>query len=160
MNVDQHEPVSSSRGTRRRGFLLGLVALFAIGGVVGLDLDTAHAASNPVVSIDGLGSFEVLSYSWGSASTGSGQSGPNSKVHDLSFVKVVDGFSPALFSAVVNGQQFSTASITVAGKNGKPVRYEMTDVLITSITVGSATPTGDLTENVSLQFASVKAAHR
>ena len=160
MNVDHHESESSSRGTRRRGFLLGLVALFAIGGVLRLDVGTAQAASDPVVSIDGLGTFSVLSYSWGSTNTGSGQSGPISKVHDLSFVKVLDTFSPALSAAVASGQEFATASITVDGKNGKPIRYEMTGVFITSVTVGSSTPTGDVTENVSLHFASVKTAHR
>ena len=113
---------------------------------------------NPVVVIDGVGQFEVLSYSWGSGTSQAGT--PNSKVHDLSFTKYVDSISPALSAAVASGQDFATASITVSGKNGKLVRYEMTAVIISAYSVGSGTPTGNVTENVSLSFVSVKAVHR
>jgi len=159
MNVDHHVSESAKRGTRRRSVLAGVLAVAAVVSMLGVGVDSAQAASNPSVTIDGLGTFSVLSYSWGSTS-GSGQSGPNSKVRDLSFVKLVDGLSPALSSAVASGQTFATASITIDSKNGKPTRYEMTSVLITAVSVGSSTPTGDVTENVSLHFTSVKAVHR
>jgi type VI protein secretion system component Hcp len=63
-----------------------------------------------------------------------------------------------LSTAAASGQVFSSASITVAGKNGKLVRYEMTNVFVSAYSLGSGTPTA--TENVSLRFASVKAVHR
>jgi type VI protein secretion system component Hcp len=159
MNLDHHESEGASRGSRRRHLLLCVVAVLATGGVLGLELDYARAESNPVVVIDGLGQFEVLSYSWGSSSSGAAQSGaPSSKVQDLSFTKNVDGVSSALSTAAASGQVFSSASITVAGKNGKLVRYEMTNVFVSAYSLGSGTPTA--TENVSLRFASVKAVHR
>jgi len=158
MNLDHHQTEGAPRSMRRRNFLLGVVAVVALTGVLGLDVGVARADANPVVVIDGVGQFEVLSYSWGSGTSPAGT--PNSKVHDLSFTKYVDSFSPALSSAVASGQVFATASISVVGKNGKVVRYEMTTVLITAYSVGSGTPTGDVTENVSLTFVSVKAVHR
>ena len=85
---------------------------------------------------------------------------PNSKVHDLSFTRYVDSLSPALSAAAASGQVFATASITVLGKNGKVVRYEMTAVFVSAYSIGSGTPTGNVTENVSLTFVSVKAVHR
>ena len=157
MDLD-HQSERASRSMRRRNFLLGVVAIVTFGGLLGLDVGAARAASNPLVVIDGVGQFEVLSYSWG---TGTSQAGtPTSKVHDLSFTKYVDAFSPALIAAVAGGKPFATASITVVGKNGKAVRYEMTNVLVSAYSVGSGTPTGDVTENVSLRFVSVKAVHR
>jgi type VI protein secretion system component Hcp len=65
-----------------------------------------------------------------------------------------------LSAAAASGQVFATASITVVGKNGKLVRYEMTAAFVSAYSVGSGTPTGNVTENVTLTFASVKAAHR
>jgi type VI protein secretion system component Hcp len=159
MNLDHHQSERASRSMRRRNFVLGVVAIVAFTGMLGVDVGVARADSNPVVVIDGVGQFEVLSYSWGSSS-GTSQAGPISKVHDLSFTKYVDSFSPALSSAVAGGQVFTTGSITVMGKNGKPVRYEMTAVLVSAYSLGSGTPNGNVTENVTLTFASVKAAHR
>jgi type VI protein secretion system component Hcp len=161
MNLDHHQSDGASRSVPRRNFLLGLVAVVAFGGMLGVDVGVARADSNPVVVIDGVGQFEIVSYSWGSTSAGTSQTGaPNSKVHDLSFTKYVDSFSAALSTAAVSGQVFTTGSITVVGKNGKAVRYEMTAVLVSAYSVGSGTPTGNVTENVSLTFASVKAVHR
>ena len=160
MNFDHHESGGASRSMRRRNFLLGVVAVATFGGMLGLDVGVARADSNPLVVIDGVGQFEVVSYSWGSTSGISQSGAPNSKVHDLSFTKYVDSFSPALSAAVASGQAFATASITVLGKNGKVVRYEMTAVFVSAYSVGSGTPTGNVTENVSLRFVSVKAVHR
>ena len=161
MNLDDHQSEGASRSMRRRNFLVGVVAVVAFGGMLGLDVGVARADSNPVVVIDGVGQFEVVSYSWGSTSSGTSQAGtPNSKVHDLSFTKYVDSISPALSTAAASGQVFATASITVVGKNGKVIRYEMTAVFVSAYSVGSGTPTGNVTENVSLRFVSVKAVHR
>jgi type VI protein secretion system component Hcp len=161
MNLDHHESEGAPRSMRRRNFLLGVVAVVAFGGMLGLDVGVARADSNPLVVIDGVGQFEVLSYSWGSTSSAISQSGaPNSKVHDLSFTKYVDSISPTLSAAAASGQVFATASITVVGKNGKLVRYEMTAAFVSAYSVGSGTPTGNVTENVTLTFANVKAAHR
>lgn len=159
MNLDHHQLEGASRSMRRRNFLLGVVAIVAFSGMLGLDVGVTRADSNPVVVIDGVGQFEVLSYSWGSSS-GASQAGPISKVHDLSFTKYVDSISPTLSAAVAGGQVFTTASITVMGKNGKLVRYEMTAVFISTYSLGSGTPNGNVTENVTLSFASLKAVHR
>jgi hypothetical protein len=157
MDLDHHQSERASRSMRRRNFLLGVVAVVTFGGLLGLDVGAARADSIPFVVIDGVGQFEVLSYSWGAGTSPAGT--PNSKVHDLSFTKYLDAISPALSAAVENGQFFTTASITVVGKNGKVVRYEMTNVFVSAYSVGSGTPTGNVTENVSLTFVSVKAVH-
>ena len=159
MNPDHHQSEVASRSTPRRNFLLGVVALVAFSGVLGLDVGVTRADLSSVVVIEGVGQFEVLSYSWGS-SAGTSQAGPISKVHDLSFTKYVDSFSPALSTAVASGQVFTTGSITVMGKNVKLVRYEMTAVFVSAYSLGSGTPNGNVTENVTLSFASVKAVHR
>jgi type VI protein secretion system component Hcp len=160
MNLDHHQSEGAPPKMRRRNFLLGVVAVVAFGGMLGLDVGVARAASNPVVVIDGVGQFEVLSYSWGSTSSGLQSGTPNSKVHELSFTRYLDGLSPALSTAAASGEVFTTASITVVGKNGKPVRYEMTAAFVSAYSLGSGTPTGDVTENVTLTFASVKAVRR
>jgi type VI protein secretion system component Hcp len=129
----------------RRDVLLGIAGLVAAGVLV--DLDVARAASNGVVAIDGIGQFDIISYSWGSGSV-------NSKTRDLSFVKDLDAYSSELATAAASGQVFAAASLTVAGKNGKSVRYDMTDVLVSSYSVSG------VTESVTLHFASLKTARR
>ena len=144
--------------TTRRGFLRGAAAVLAVGGVVAANVGVAQAApAGPIVGeIIGIGRFVVLSYSWGSSTGGATQQGgPTKKVDEVTFVKEIDGLSTALITAVASGDHFATASITVPGKNGKSVRYEMTDVLASGYSVDQGT-----TERVTLSFASAKTVRR
>jgi type VI protein secretion system component Hcp len=155
--VERHRPEKNPRPyrLRRRQVLVGVAALV---GLIGLDGGVARALANPTMAIDSIGSFEILSYSWQSSSGSTQGVVKESKADGISFTKEVDEFSTALSSAVASGTSFASASLTVTGKNGKPIRYEMTDVLITSYLSNAGTPTP--TETITLQFSSLKVVRR
>lgn len=108
--------------------------------------------------------IDVLSWNWGMSNIGSahalGGSGTGKvSVNDLTFTKYVDKSSPDLMLACCNGKHFDTALLTVRKAGEKPVEYlkiTMTEVLIASIGTGGSGGEDRLTENVSLNFATVK----
>ncbi|MET0383304.1 MAG: type VI secretion system tube protein Hcp [Burkholderiaceae bacterium] len=110
------------------------------------------------------GEIDVLAWSWGMSNSGSAHVGGGAgagkvNVQDLSFTKYVDKSSPDLFLATCNGKHYGVATLIVRKAGEKPLEYlkiTMTEVLITSISTGGSGGEDRLTENVTLNFASVK----
>jgi type VI secretion system secreted protein Hcp len=107
--------------------------------------------------------IEVLAWSWGvsqsgTMSHGGGSSAGKASFQDFTFTHHIDKASPLLLKACATGQHIKDATITVrkAGKN--PQEYlviKMTDVLVTSVSLGLAAESAVTGESVSLQFAKV-----
>ena len=138
---------------------LRLVVLAALLVFVPLQADD----KSPVVmtlDIEGIGAFEVSSFSWGvdqSVGAPGGGGGAGKVVNrELVVKKAVDKASVALFKACATGQHFKTAILTVrkAGKGQQEyLIVKMSDVLVTSYSVG-----GELiapSDSVSVQAAAV-----
>jgi type VI secretion system secreted protein Hcp len=111
--------------------------------------------------------IEVLSFSWGVSNAGSmgyGTGGGEGKAtfHDLSFTHKVDKASPVLMQACATGVHLKDATIThrKAGKGQQEfLVIKMNDVIITSVTHGSAGGDG-ASENVSIAFAKVAVEYK
>jgi len=124
-----------------------------IGALKGESLDKTHA-----------GEIDVLAWSWGMSNSGSAHMGGGAgagkvNVQDLSLTKYIDKSSPDLMLAACNGKHFDSALLTVRKAGEKPLEYlkiTMTTVLITSVSTGGSGGEDRLTENVTLNFASVK----
>ncbi len=125
-----------------------------LGDIEGESQDNTHA-----------GEIEVLAWSWGMSQSGtmhSGTGGGGGKVHvqDLSVTKFIDTATSNLLTACSKGTQYDKAILTVRKAGGdKPLEYvviTMKDVIITSLSTGGSGGEDRLTENVSLNFASVQ----
>jgi len=108
--------------------------------------------------------IDVLTWNWGMSNSGSAHvlgGGGTGKVsvHDLTLTKYTDKSSPDLMLACCNGKHFENAVLTLRKAGEKPLEYlkiQMTEVLITSISTGGSGGDNRPTENVSLNFATVK----
>jgi type VI secretion system secreted protein Hcp len=77
----------------------------------------------------------------------------------MSITKYVDNASPKLQLFCCNGKHLDEAVLVVRKAGGKALEYikvTMTDVIVTSISTGGSGGEDRLTENVSLNFATVK----
>lgn len=112
--------------------------------------------------------IDVLAWSWGLSSSGSmhmGGGGGSGKANyqDLSITKYVDVSSPVLMLYCADGNHFAKATLIVRKAGKKPLEYlivKMKDVIITSVSTGGSGGEDRLTENVSLNFASVEVGYR
>jgi type VI secretion system secreted protein Hcp len=103
------------------------------------------------------GEIEVLSWSWGASQVSSG-SGAHSASRpcsqDISFTKYFDKASPRLMSAVVMGTLIPKAVLTArkSGSQQQFLKFELTNVMVTSYHTGGSG--GDVlpTEQISMQF--------
>ena len=110
------------------------------------------------------GEIDVLAWSWGvsnsgSAHVGGGAGAGKANVQDLSFTKYLDKSTPDLMLSACNGKHYDNALLTVRKAGEKPLEYlkiTMTEVLVTSVSQGGSGGEDRLTENVTLNFASVK----
>lgn len=119
-------------------------------------------------SIDGdaelTGSIDILAWSWGMSQSGTTHAGPGAgagkvNVQDLSCTKYVDKASPKLQLFCCNGKHLTEAVLTVRKAGENPVKYikiTMSDLIITSVSTGGSGGEDRLTENVTLNFATVK----
>jgi len=127
-----------------------------LGDIKGESLDDKHKDE-----------IEVLSFSWGVSNAGSmgyGSGGGEGKAtfHDLSCTHKVDKASPVLMQACATGVHLKDGTITVrkAGKGQQEfLVIKMNDVIITSVTHGSAGGDG-ASENVSIAFAKVAVEYK
>jgi type VI secretion system secreted protein Hcp len=107
--------------------------------------------------------IEVLSWSWGvsqsgTTSHGGGGGAGKASFQDLTFTHQIDKASPLLLKACATGQHIKDATITVRKAGKAPQEYlviKMTDVLVTSVSLGIAAESAVTGESVSLQFAKV-----
>jgi type VI secretion system secreted protein Hcp len=113
--------------------------------------------------------IDVLAWSWGmsqqgSRHTGGGGGAGKVNVQDLSFTKWIDKASPNLMQYCAQGDQYKEAKLTVRKAGGKePLEYlvvTMKDVIISSVSTGGSGGEDRLTENVTLNFASVKTEYQ
>ena len=110
------------------------------------------------------GEIDVLAWSWGvsnsgSAHVGGGAGSGKANVQDLSFTKYLDKSTPDLMLAACNGKHWDTATLVVRKAGESPLEYlkiTMSEVLVTSVSQGGSGGEDRLTENVTLNFASVK----
>ena len=124
-----------------------------IGSLKGESVDKTHA-----------GEIDVLAWSWGMSNSGSAHHGGGIgsgkvNVQDLSFTKYIDKSSPDLMLACCNGKHYDSALLTVRKAGEKPLEYlkiTMTELMVTSVSTGGSGGEDKLTENVTLNFASVK----
>lgn len=105
----------------------------------------------------GAGSFFAGSWSWGAANSGSsiGSGGGAGRVEiaDLTLKKAFDACSSALFRAVATGTHYRSLSLTQRDGAGNAVAVvDLSDVLVTSWTVGGSARDATPNENVSFNF--------
>lgn len=149
-------------GTPRRELLKGAAGLAAGAAaatmLTGSPVATAAEKGPMSMTIDGVGTFEVLAFSWGASQSGSlhtggGAGAGKASFQDLSATKYVDGTSPELLRHVATGIVASGATLTAAPKSGPVVTYRLVQVLVTSLSTGGSNGEDRATENLSLNFA-------
>nr|WP_295658877.1 type VI secretion system tube protein Hcp [Polymorphobacter sp.] len=110
-------------------------------------------------------SIDVLAWSWGMSQSGSmhvakGGGSGKANVQDISFTKYVDKASPKLMLLCLNGKNtLGDAVLTVQKAGEVPVPYvkiTFTDFIITAVSTGGSGGEDRLTENVTINFATVK----
>jgi type VI secretion system secreted protein Hcp len=108
--------------------------------------------------------IDVLAWSWGMSQSGSfhvggGGGAGKANFQDISITKWVDNASAILMMYCANGDHFETAKLTVRKAGKKPLEYiviDMNKVMVTSVSTGGSGGEDKLTENISLNFASVE----
>jgi type VI secretion system secreted protein Hcp len=82
---------------------------------------------------------------------------------DLNVMKHVDKASPGLFLGCATGKHFPTATLTVRKAGGEsPVdylKYDMTEVYISSVQTAGSDGGGIATESASLNFAKIQVTY-
>ena len=142
--------------------LLYLLPLFSIRGAVDIFLkldgiegestDTAHGKE-----------IDVLAWSWGASvpitrNAKTADVGPGN-AQDLSVTKYVDKASPKLLINAVTGKHIADGMLVVRKAGATPVEfftYELTDLLVASLSTGGIAGEDRLTENVTFNFQSIK----
>lgn len=120
----------------------------------------------PGESVDSVykGFIDVLAWSWGMSQSGTTHAGPGAgagkvNVQDLSLTKWVDKASPKLQLFCCNGKHIKEALLVVRKAGEHPLEYikiTMSDIIISSVSTGGSGGEDRLTENVALNFATVK----
>ena len=109
--------------------------------------------------------IDILAWSWGVSQSGTmhvggGGGAGKAAVQDISFTKYIDKSSTDLMKACCDGTHFDKAKLIVRKAGGKdPLEYliiEMEGVLVSSISTGGSGGEDRLTENVTLNFRTVK----
>jgi len=150
-------------------YLLVLAVVAVLAGV-GLSSDSAYAATDYFLKLDGVkgestnakhkDQIEIMSWSWGMSNSGSmssGGGGGAGKVsfQDISLMKKVDKSSPKLFEACASGKHLKEMVLTsTSGKRLDYLKYTFQDVLCTSMTTsgGSDAPM----EQVSFSYGKIE----
>ena len=127
-----------------------------LGDIKGESLDAEHK-----------GQIELLSWSWGVAtsgprSTGGGGGARKPSFHDLSFTHKIDKASPLLLRGCATGQHLKEATIA-RRKSGKGQQeflvIKMNDVIVTSVAEADESD-GSQVETVTLAVAKVDLEYR
>lgn len=147
-------------GWDRRTMITGAAGLGAATALASV-LTTGHTASAAVDlggSLDGIGNFAVLAFSWGASfvAGGRGAAGGAGKtsLQDLSLTKYTDANSPKILDAVLKGTRIPSAliSITPSNPSAPSSTYALESVLVSSYSSGGSGGEDQLTENLSLNF--------
>jgi type VI secretion system secreted protein Hcp len=113
------------------------------------------------------GEIDVLAWSWGMSQSGtthmgSGGGAGKVSVQDLSFTKYIDLSSTELMLACCNGKHFDEATLIVRKAGEEPLEYVtivMKDLIISSVSTGGSGGEDRLTENITLNFATVNVTY-
>jgi type VI secretion system secreted protein Hcp len=109
------------------------------------------------------GDVDILAWSWGMSQSGSTHTGPGggagkANFQDISFTKYIDSASQALMGALAKGSHIPKC-VLLARKAGegqqKYIEIVMEQVIVTSVSTGGSGGEDRLTENVTLNFATV-----
>lgn len=151
----------TATGTHRRDLLKGAAGI-AVGAAAATMLpgglaSAAQAKSGMSLTLEGVGTFQVLAYSWGASQSGTTHQGGGggagtANFQDLAVTKYLDGTSPLLLQHVATGAIIPTAELTVATKAGPVVSFSLAVILVTSLSTGGSEGEDMLTENLSLNF--------
>ena len=155
---------AASMVANRRDVLRTAAALAAaavLGGTIagrGRAAVAAQTSSRFTFEIAGLGQFDALSYAWNFTTPSSDPvGGSKANVDGVSFIKEIDGLSPALLEAVATGKLFHKAVLTVADAAGTvTLTADMKQVLVSAVSFGGGGSETTPTENVTLSFAKIK----
>jgi len=131
-----------------------------------LDLDTVDGESQDDDSRM-KNKIHVSSFSFGVTNTGTGGSNlgsgaSKSNVQDLHVTKTMDKASPNLFIGCCNGKHFPKATFYVrrAGENPQVyLKYELTEVFISSYSTSGHEGGGLAQESLSLNFSKVEVTY-
>ena len=122
-------------------------------GVKGESVDKAHKDK-----------IDILAWQWGLANSGTfhhGSGGGSGKAafQDISVVKFTDKATADLMLVCANGKHIAKGVLTCRKAGEKPLEYmkiTMTEILVSSLSTGSAVDDERHTETVTLNFAKVK----
>ncbi|MFT3905411.1 MAG: type VI secretion system tube protein Hcp [Steroidobacteraceae bacterium] len=129
----------------------------------------SHASGSLItVALNGLAcstsaggsTFDVRSWSWGASSSvtisGSGAGVGKATANALSIRKALDACSSVLLGAVTTGRHFASLALTDTDDDGNVVALlTLSDVFVTSWTVGSSLRDASPDESVSFVFRKV-----
>jgi type VI secretion system secreted protein Hcp len=107
---------------------------------------------------------DILSFGWGVSNTGtfhqgSGGGAGKANFQDITITKFIDKASAPLMLMCANGKHIPKGEIIVRKAGEKPLNYfkiSMEKILVSSYSTGGSSGEERLTENVTLNFASVK----
>ena len=139
---------------------------------------TANAAIDAFLKIDGVkgesvvkgheGEIDVHAWNWGLSQSGTTHMGTGGgagkvSVQDISFTHFIDIGTPALLLACATGKHYKTATLTLRKAGENPLDYlviTLTDVIVTSVSMGGNRGDNRNTENVTLNFAKYKYSYQ
>jgi type VI protein secretion system component Hcp len=120
------------------------------------------AADGYTMKIEGLGSFELLSFSTsvsGAGSVGRGDEKENPPPREFSASKRADELSPKLTEAAAKGKKFDNVEVTLT-KGGKTVMtFKLNDVYISSFQTGGSPGDDRPVESFSLNAGATELEH-
>ena len=128
-----------------------------LNGIRGESLDPVHKEQ-----------IEVLAWSWGASNSGTthmGSTGGTGKANfqDISLTKWIDKSTPLLMQNLANSKHITTGKLYVNSGTDKGTDFliiEMTDILVTSQSMGGSGGEARLTENITLNFAAFKLTYQ
>jgi type VI secretion system secreted protein Hcp len=169
MSAD-HDGKSLPLTANRRNVLLGATGLAAaamVGSALGDNVGVAQAQGKPKnAQIEGrisdIGTFEILSFSWGISNaidiaSGGGAGAGKAKFKELTLVKRMDVHSPKIQLACASGQHLQTAVINLIDNRGNSIlQYELIDVAVAHSDIDVADASDAPVEEVALAFGEVR----
>ena len=127
------------------------VLMISVLGLSGSALGAKPTGTTITLDLTGIGTAQVLAWSWGASQSGTADNPGQANFQDVSLTKFVDALSPELLKRVATGQLIPSAILQSGA-----VTISIRPVLITSISLGGISDDESRqTENISLNFTEV-----
>ena len=148
----------TTTGTPRRELLKGAAGMAAGAAAVSvLGGSSVAAAAKPgmTMTLEGLGAFEVLAWSWGASnsvqigSVGGGGGAGTANFQDLSITRYSDALTPLLLQRLASGGHIVGGRLDLATKD-QIETFELSMIFVTSLSTGRSAGEDRQTENLSL----------